>query len=64
MLIIVITSQKIALLLLPHSMHTGTPAIRRRSSHYLTPSRMAGVRVEEQCQDVQKHFNMYYGQMT
>ena len=27
-------------------------------------SRMAGVRVEEQCQDDQKYYNMYYDKMT
>ena len=58
---LVITSQEIALLLLPHSVHVGTPPMGRRSSHFLTPPHTAGVRVEEPCEDDQKHSNMYYG---
>ena len=47
-IVLVITSQEIALLLLPHSEDEGTPARWRRSSHLLTPSLLAGVRAEEQ----------------
>ena len=57
---LVITSQEIALLLLPHSVHVGTPPMGRRSSHFLTPPHTAGVRVEEPCEDDQKHSNMYF----
>ena len=45
---LVITSQEIALLLLPDSEDEGTPARWRRSSNILTPSHLAGVRGEEQ----------------
>ena len=45
---LVITSQEIALLLLPDSEDEGTPARWRRSSNILTPSHLAGVREEEQ----------------
>ena len=45
---LVITSQEIALLLLPDSEDEGTPARWRRSSHILTPSHLAGVWGEEQ----------------
>ena len=48
---LVITSQETALLLLPHSVHVGTPPMWRRSSHFLTPPHTAGVRVEEPCED-------------
>ena len=45
---LVITSQEIALLLLPESEDEGSPARWRRSSNILTPSHLAGVRGEEQ----------------
>ena len=45
---LVITSQEIALLLLPDSEDEGTPARWRRSSNILTPSHLAGVRGQEQ----------------
>ena len=58
---LVITSQEIALLHHPHSVLEGTPPRRWCSSHLLTPSLLAGVREVEQCEDDQKHFNMYCG---
>ena len=45
---LVITSQEIALLLLPDSEDEGTPARWRRSSNILTPSHLAGVWGEDQ----------------
>ena len=45
---LVITSQEIALLHLPHSVLEGTPPRRRWSSYLLTPSLLDGVREVEQ----------------
>ena len=45
---LVITSQEIALLLLPDSEDEGAPARWRRSSNILTPSHLAGVWGEDQ----------------
>ena len=53
---LVITSQEIALLLLPDSEDEGTPARWRRSSNILTPSHLAGVREEEQSHFAQSAF--------